>query len=369
MPVDVEPLPQGGGDGRPDAFDVGQLLLTGGHDGLQAAEGSCQRAGRGRADVADGQCDQDPPQRPVLALLKVFQQPLGIGRQLALVGAEELRLHQIVGGEVEQVTLVADHPGLQQRGRRLVPQPLDVQGAAAGEMKHPLPQLRRAGPRVRAADVDVALLGRGEQGPALRAVSRHDELPLGTVAQVDHRPEHLGDDVTGLADHHGVADQHALALDLRGVVQSGQADRRTGDPYRVHERERGDPAGAPDVDPDVTQDRLGLFRRVLVGHRPPRRTRGGAEAALLGEIVDLDHHTVDLVLDGVAAFAPETDLLLHRGQAGHLGGVAGDRQAPGFEREVGVVQAGRPEPFGVAKSVTDHPQRAARCHRRVLLPQ
>ena len=41
----------------------------------------------------------------------------------------------------------------------------------------------------------------------------------------DHRAEHLGDDVAGLADDDGVADQHALALDLAGVVQRGQLRR------------------------------------------------------------------------------------------------------------------------------------------------
>ena len=87
-------------------------------------------------------------------------------------------------------------------------------------------------------------LAGASSGAALRAVGGHDELAFGAVAQVDHRAEHLGDHVAGLADHHGVADQHALAFDLRGVVQGGQADRRPGDAHRVHERERGDPAGA-----------------------------------------------------------------------------------------------------------------------------
>ena len=60
----------------------------------------------------------------------------------------------------EQVALVGDDAGLQQRDRRLVAEALDVERAAAGDVEHPLPQLRRARPGVRAADVGVALLGR-----------------------------------------------------------------------------------------------------------------------------------------------------------------------------------------------------------------
>ena len=140
-------------------------------------------------------------------------------------------------------------------------------------------------------------------------VRRHHEFALGAVAHVDHRTEHLGDDVAGLADHDGVADQHALALDLRGVVQRGQPDRRPGDLDRLHVGERRDPPGAPDVDPDVEQLGGGLLRRVLVGDRPPRRARRRAEPALQRDVVDFDHQAVDLVLDVVAVLAPVGDAL------------------------------------------------------------
>ena len=133
---------------------------------------------------------------------------------------------------------------LQQRDRRLVAEVLDVEGAPAGDVEDPLPQLGRARPGVGAADVGVALLLRAQLGAALRAVRGHDELALGAVARRDDRAEHLGDDVAGLADDDGVADQHALALDLRGVVQRGQLHRRAGHLHRLHVRERRHPAGA-----------------------------------------------------------------------------------------------------------------------------
>ena len=42
------------------------------------------------------------------------------------------------------------------------------------------------------------------------------------------------------------------------------------------------------------------------------------------------------------------------------GGVLGDRQPPGLQRQVGVVQGVRAEALGVAESVADHPQLAPR---------
>ena len=107
-----------------------------------------------------------------------------------------------------------EQAALQERDRRLVAEVLDVEGAAAGDVEDPLPQLRGARPGVGAADVGVALLLRAQLGAALGAVRRHLERALGAVARGDDRAEDLGDDVAGLADDDGVADQHALALDL-----------------------------------------------------------------------------------------------------------------------------------------------------------
>ena len=192
-------------------------------------------------------------------------------------------------------------------------------------MKHPLPQLRRAGSGVRATNVDIALLSRGERRPALRTVGGHHEFALGAVTQIDDGAEHLGDHVAGLADHHRVTDEHTLAFDLRTVVQRRQAHRGPGDADRGHECERRHPAGSAHIDLDIDQRRLGLFRWVLVSHCPPGRSRGRTEAALLGKIVDLDHHTVDLMLDLMAALTPVLDTLPHRLQPRHPGGVIGDR--------------------------------------------
>ena len=305
-----------------------------------------------------------------LALSQVGQQACAVGRQRAALGAEELGAQQVVGGEGEQVALVGDDPGVQQRGRRLVAQSLDVQAAAAGEVKHPLAQLRRA-----ATGSSGSGCRRRPPWPA-RARCRIPGSGVGMTnsRSVPSRRSTTGPSTSGMTSPAlRIITVSPISTPLRltsePLCRVAMPDRRPGDAHRRHHRERGDPAGAPDVDLDVEQLGLRLFGRVLVGDRPARRPRGGTEPALQGEIVDFDHHTVDFVLDLVAVLAPVADALPHRGQAGHPGGVVGDRQAPGLEREVGVVQGGRAEPFGVAQPVADHPQRAAGGHRRVLLPQ
>ena len=134
-------------------------------------------------------------------------------------------------------------------------------------------------------------------------------------------PEHLGNHVAGLADHDGVADQHALAFHLRGVVQRRLADGGACDLDGLHERERSDPAGAPHVDFDVEQLGGRLLRRVLVGDRPARCARGRTEPPLQRHLVDFDHHTVDFVLDVMAVLAPVGNAFGDRVHALHLSGV------------------------------------------------
>ena len=100
------------------------------------------------------------------------------------------------------------------------------------------------------------------------------------VAQVDHRAEHLGDDVAGLAQHDGVADQHALAPDLVRVVQGRHARRWS-------RRQTGSITAngvTRPVRPTLTRMSrslvVDLLRRVLVRDGPARRPAGAAEPAL-----------------------------------------------------------------------------------------
>ena len=90
MPVDGEPLLQRRGDGRADPVDGGQLLLGRRLDRLDRAEVAGQRLRGGRADVADGQRHQNPPQRPGLRLVQVGQQLDRVGAERAVLVDEEL---------------------------------------------------------------------------------------------------------------------------------------------------------------------------------------------------------------------------------------------------------------------------------------
>ena len=117
--------------------------------------------------------------------------------------------------------------------------------------------------------------------------------PLG--AQLEHRADHLGDDVARLAHDDGVARAHVLVADLVLVVQRGQADGGAAHEDRLEHRERGGLAGAADGDLDVTQDRGALLGRQLERDGPAGGLGGRAQGALHRQVVDLHHDAVDLV--------------------------------------------------------------------------
>ena len=226
--------------------------------------------------------------------------------QLARPGPRVKNGHreQVGGGQGEQVALVGDHARTSSRAIAAF-QPSPSMSNAPREAtwnsrsRSCAGQERALGQRM---STSPSFAGR-QRRAARGAVRGHDERALGAGALLDHRPEHLGDHVAGLAQEHHVADQHALALDLAGVVQRGHLHGRAGHLHRLHHGERGHPAGAADVDRDVEQPRAHHLGRVLVGDRPARGPRGGAQPALQREVVDLDHDAVDLVLDVVAVLA------------------------------------------------------------------
>ena len=343
------------------------------HECRQVAELGGQRAGGGRADVPDRQRHDHPPQGLAAGRLEVGQQAGAVGGQLSVLAGEQGHGAQRGLVQVEHVALVAHRPGGEQRRRGLPAHRLDVEGPAGREREQPLAQLGWARAGVRAADVDVALFGGGEQGAAAADVHRavrghHERAGLGGP-QVDDRPEHLGDDVTGLAQHDGVADQDTLAGHLGGVVQRGHLDGRPTDQHRLHHRVGRHPTGTADVDPDVEQQRRDLLRGVLVRNRPPRGAAGGAQAALHRDLVDLDDDPVDLVLDGVPLLAHPLDVRDDvRDVVEHLSVPAGG-QAPGSEPVVGLRLAGDLDAAPGAQAVHHQPQGTAGRDPRVLLAQ
>ena len=240
-------------------------------------------------------------------------------------------------------------------------------------MGHALGELGRAGAGVGAAQVDVALLGRGERGAARGAPPGHGEVALGAVARLRHRPDDLRDDVPGLAQHDEVADAHALARHLGGVVQGGARDRRPGHEHRLHDPERGDPARAPDLDVDVEQARVDLLGRVLVGGRPSRHAGGVSELGLQGPRVELEDDAVDLVDEVVAVVGVAGDVGLPLGAPAHDRVVGGHRQAPAGEQVVPLVLLARQllprRRDDGADAVGDHGKGPCGRHGGVLLAQ
>ncbi len=169
-------------------------------------------------------------------------------------------------------------------------------------MRDPLDPLTGA---VEVGAEGVRLAGQPHQRPpADRAALGEPPAPLAPAAALDDRPDHLGDDVAGLAHHHRVARAHVLQPDLILVVQGGEGDGRAAHEHRPQPGERRGLAGAADRDLDGHQFGRALLGRELVGDRPSRRAGGRAELALQREVVDLDHHTVDLVVEVVAALLP-----------------------------------------------------------------
>jgi hypothetical protein len=213
-----------------DALHRGELVPVGGPDGVHAGEVLRQRPRGGGPDVSDGQCNQHPPQRLLPRPVEVVQQAPAVraehplarpGLALGLLGrpGEHRHPQQPLLVELEDLALVLDHTGLQQSDGGLVAEHLDVERTPTGDVEHPLPQLGRAGSGVGAADVLVALTLGLQRGAALRALGRHHERRSEPSRSSTTGPDDLGDDVAGLAQHDGVTDQDALALDLRRVVQ------------------------------------------------------------------------------------------------------------------------------------------------------
>ena len=271
--------------------------------------------------------------------------------------------------------------GIGQGDGALIAQVLDVEGLARGQVDDAFGQLRRTALHIRAADVLVALLGRGESGPAGGAALRHDEFAqpiLAPFAAFQHRSDQFGDHVAGLAHDDRVPDEHALAFDLEGVVQGGAGHGGAGHMHGFQDGDRRDAAGAADLHGDVEQFGVDLLRRVFVGDRPARGARGGPQRALQRQVVDLDHDAVERVFDVAAVFAVVVDHLQDLVEGGDGAVVRGDGDAPLAVQVVGlrlvgdlVVRAGGASgtPVESADAVRVEAQATRGGDARVLLPQ
>ena len=160
------------------------------------------------------------------------------------------------------------------------------------EMPQPLDPLRRADQAAGAADVDLALLG-DRLAVAFGAMVGEDvRRALLVAGQI---LDHLRDDVAGALDAHAVADAQAEPGDLVAVVERDVGDDHPADADRLQPPDRGQLAGAPDLDVDRLERRLGLLGGEFVRQPPARRAADRAEPLLPVEPVDLVDHPVDVV--------------------------------------------------------------------------
>jgi len=135
-----------------------------------------------------------------------------------------------------------------------------------------------------------------------RTVLGHEEGAFAAgAAGIDHLDD-LRDDIPGALNDDPVADADILAFDLILVVQGGAADGDAADLDRLHDRHRGEGAGAADLDLNIKNLRHLLAGRKLEGDRPARAPASGAKLFLVRYAVDLDDDAVDFVGELLAPF-------------------------------------------------------------------
>ena len=261
-------------------------------------EPKCSRERLG-VDVADpGQPErvEHDPERPLLRALDLADQRAG--RDLA----EALQLGDPLGGEVVDRCRVGDQALVQEAHRVLLAEALDVHGAA--EVLDELKGLARAAAAV-GADRPHGVLGLHGRRLADRALlgRLRPSQPL-ALAPLDQRRDHLRDHVAGARDDHLVALAGVLARQVLLVVEGGGRDRHPSHVNRLQHGERKQAARATDVPDDPVELRRRGDRRELPGHRPAWLAAGDAELTPQRALVDLDHHSVDLVVERLAPLLP-----------------------------------------------------------------
>ena len=163
--------------------------------------------------------------------------------------------------------------------------------------KMPLTQLRRAGAGVGAADVGVALLlvGRASVPHSGQCVGMTNSRSVPSRS-VDDGPDDLGDDVAGLAQHDGVADEHALALHLAARCAASPCRRSSRTRARAPSRRTASPGRCG---PTLTWMSRSFVLTSSGGYLKAIAQRGARLVApsrrCSVDLVDLDDDAVDLV--------------------------------------------------------------------------
>ena len=192
---------------------------------------------------------------------------------------------------------------------------------------------------------------------------------FGAARRVGDDAEDLRDHVAGPLQHHGVADADVLAGDLVLVVQRGAGDDDAADIDRLKPCDRGQRAGAADLDVDLFEQRDGLLGGEFPGDGPAWGAADEAHSALQREVVDFVDDAVDVVVE---AGAPGCEVGLEGGGfvfGFEQAGLIVDLEAPLREAvEVFAVAGGRAV-AGVAHGVGEQRERTLGRLRRVDLAQ
>ena len=191
---------------------------------------------------------------------------------------------------------------LEEKRDLLLAESFDVEGAAGDEMFQVLDFLVRTGELAGAArdrpflaaSSRLAHHGRVER---TRAAARELVRFRRFRALLHDDAQHLRDHVARTLDRHGVAEAHAEALDLVGVVQRRVLHDHSADSDRLELGHRRERAGAPNLDIDVFDHGRCLLGGEFVRDRPARIARHEAEPLLPVEAVNLVDDTVDVVIE------------------------------------------------------------------------
>ena len=141
---------------------------------------------------------------------------------------------------------------------------------------------------------------------AHRAALRNGHWPRIGRATFGHHRHHLGNHVTGAADDHRIADHQPQPCHFIHVVQGGVGHRNAGHLYRLQTRHRRDSAGTANLKLHVEQLGQLFHGRKLVSNRPARLAGAEAQLTLIAQIIDLEHHAIDLVGQRLAPRADVT---------------------------------------------------------------
>ena len=313
--------------------------------------------------MPDVQRHQEPPDGSVLRRLD------GVHQVVDLLLLEAGQLGQLLRGDGVDVPRVLHPPQVDEEDSGLVSERLDVHGSAGGERGEPLDVLRRAAALVRTPP--VGLLGLElDQGRAAR-VAFLGEPPgpraWGTLGQ--DGADDLGDHVAGPADDDGVLLADVLPLHLLLVVQGGRGHGHPAHEDRLEEGEGGDDPRPAGVNVDLAEEGGAFLGGELVGDGPSRRVARCPQLFLQGDLIDLHHDPIDLVVDAVAMPLPllaEGEDLFQRADAPD---VRVDRKARRLQEVQDLGVAPEPPALHGADAVAPEPKRPGRGDARVLLPE